>query len=56
MDAPYYSGSDERDELTEPDPAPCESCGANQDEPCLAECGCSACRRRDLLKQEREIA
>lgn len=47
---------DNRDELTEPDMADCESCGAKQDEPCSEECGCSACRRKELLRQEREIA
>lgn len=45
---------DDRDELTEPEMADCESCGAKQDEPCIAECGCVYCRRRDLLKAESE--
>lgn len=56
MDANYYSGSDERDELTEPEMADCESCGAPQDQPCAPECGCVYCRKRDLLKQEQDVA
>ena len=50
MSYDYYTGEDERDELTEPDPPPCESCGAGHDDPCIPECGCRYCRMRDLKK------
>ena len=43
---------DNRDELTEPEPDPCESCGAGHDDPCEPECGCRYCRLRDALKAE----
>ena len=46
MNAPYYTGDDERDALTEPDPLPCESCGAAHDEACVPECGCKYCRMK----------
>lgn len=45
-DPRFWSGDDTRDELTEPDPAPCESCGAAHDEPCDPGCQCSACKKR----------
>lgn len=53
MDAPYYNGDDTRDELTEPDPAPCPDCGAEWDSPCLPECGCAHCRERELRERDR---
>ena len=52
-DAPYYTGDDTREELTEPDPPDCPECGAKHDEPCTADCGCVYCRRRKALQQER---
>ena len=45
---------DDRDELTEPELDFCESCGADADSPCLPECGCPYCRKRDALKAESE--
>jgi hypothetical protein len=52
MDPRYYVGDDTRDELTEPDPPPCESCGAAHDEPCIPECGCRYCRAKELARKE----
>lgn len=49
MNSRAWMGDDERDELTEPDPLPCESCGAAHDEECAKDCGCKYCRIRDML-------
>lgn len=50
--AHYYNGDDDRDELTEPEMADCESCGCKQDQPCEPECECIYC----LARRERELA
>lgn len=46
MDATYYNDSDDRDELTEPDPLPCPDCGAAADDPCEKGCQCGPCKKR----------
>lgn len=54
MDAPYYSDSDNRDELTDPEPEQrCQDCGAGEDEPCTPERGCWVCRAREARRRER---
>lgn len=45
MDAPYYSGADDRDWPSVDDPV-CEVCGAEPDEPCAADCTCWHCEIR----------
>lgn len=54
MDAPYYNGDDNRDELTQPDEPPCpdENCRATWDQPCTPECQCHYCLRRRKLAAE----
>jgi hypothetical protein len=44
MDAPYYNGEDDRDELTATTPE-CLFCGADADEPCEPFCECPYCRK-----------
>lgn len=56
MDPNYYCGNDTRDEITEPDPAPCPDCGAEHDQPCEPGCGCKWCRARDLDVVPEQIA
>lgn len=55
LDANDYNGSDNRNDLTEPDPPDCPDCGAAYDQPCKPECGCVHCRARELadLKESR---
>ena len=51
MDAPHWTGSDDRD-LDEREPAPCPDCGVDADTPCTPECGCVNCRRTDWAQQD----
>ena len=53
MDAPWWNGPDDRDDLTQ-DPALdiCPDCGAGPDEPCDKTCGCVYCRKRELRERE----
>ena len=49
MDAPYYTGPDEREFNSPPEERAderCPDCGAHGDAPCEPGCGCRDCRRR----------
>ena len=56
MDAPAWTGDDNRDELSpDPDEGRCVSCGAAEDEPCAPLCDCAHCLRvRALALRETE--
>ena len=48
MDAPQWTGDDDRDLDPDPDSGRCLICGADEDEPCTQECSCTACQRARL--------
>ena len=53
MNANYYMGDDNRDELTDPEPEQkCQQCGAGESEPCTPECQCWICRARAARRSD----
>ena len=53
MDAPHWTGDDNRDELThDSELDDCAECGAEWNEPCAPDCPCTYC----LGKRAREAA
>lgn len=50
MDAPQFNGDDNRDSLSADyeEAEYCPDCRAHLSEPCAPECGCKACRQKEL--------
>lgn len=56
LESSHWTGQDDRDSLTQPEPDRCLSCGAIDGSPCETDCGCARCRSKELQPDASDVA